>query len=239
VNNGALSPPARLLIVDDHDLVREGTRVMLARETDLKVVGEAENGREALKLCRELSPDLVLMDVRMPEMDGLEATRRIKEEHPTTSVLILTSHESPEHLSDAIRAGAAGYVLKDATRQQLLNAVRRVLEGESPLNQELAMRLLRRLTEEKPTGARSRFLSSPATTGQNHSPSRRQNHLRPGRSRCCGRSPGARLTGRSLKRYRSASPLSRPTCGASWASSGSPTALRRPCAPSSSACSPN
>lgn len=142
------SPPARLLIADDHDLVREGMRAMLVRESGLEVVGEAENGREALELCRELHPDLVLMDVRMPEMDGMAATQAIKEECPSISVLIVTTHESPEYLMDAIRAGAAGYVLKDSTKQQLLNAVWRVLDGESPLNQELAMQLLQRLIDE-------------------------------------------------------------------------------------------
>jgi DNA-binding NarL/FixJ family response regulator len=149
VNNKASPPTARLLIADDHALVREGMRAMLASEPNLEVVGEAENGREALELCRELRPDLILMDVRMPEMDGMAATRVIKGEYPSTSVLIVTTHESPEYLMDAIRAGAAGYVLKDSTKQQLLNAVRRVINGESPLNQELAMQLLQRLTVEE------------------------------------------------------------------------------------------
>ncbi len=149
MKEGASPPPARVLIADDHALVREGMRTMLASVPDLEVVGEAENGRKALELCRELEPDLVLMDVRMPEMDGLAATKEIKGECPETSVLIITTHESPEYLMDAIRAGAAGYVLKDSTKQQLLNAVQRVISGDSPLNQELAMRLLQRLTDEK------------------------------------------------------------------------------------------
>jgi DNA-binding NarL/FixJ family response regulator len=149
VNNNTSPPTARLLIADDHALVREGMRAMLASEPNLEVVGEAENGREALELCRELRPDLILMDVRMPEMDGMAATRVIKGEYPSTSVLIVTTHESPEYLMDAIRAGAAGYVLKDSTKQQLLNAVHRVINGESPLNQELAMQLLQRLTVEE------------------------------------------------------------------------------------------
>jgi two-component system response regulator DegU len=106
------------------------------------------NGREALELCRELCPDLVLMDVRMPQMDGLEATWAIKREYPATSVLMVTTHESPEYLLDAIRAGAAGYVLKEATKHQLLDAVRRALSGEPTLDQELVIRLLRRLAGE-------------------------------------------------------------------------------------------
>lgn len=159
MKNEAPPPPVRVLIADDHALVREGMRAMLVREPGLEVVGEAENGREALELCRELRPNLVLMDVRMPEMDGMTATRAIKEESPSVSVLIITTHESPEYLMDAIRAGAAGYVLKDSTKQQLLNAVRRVISGESPLNQELAMQLLQRLTDKN----RQRTDSLPAS----------------------------------------------------------------------------
>jgi two-component system, NarL family, response regulator LiaR len=136
---GASPSPARLLIADDHDLVREGLRAMLSRESALKIIGEAADGREALELCRSLSPDLVLMDLRMPRMDGIVATRAIREECPTTNVLVVTIHESPQFLPQAMAAGAAGYVLKDATSQQLLEAVRWVLDGESSLDQELAI----------------------------------------------------------------------------------------------------
>jgi DNA-binding NarL/FixJ family response regulator len=101
-----------------------------------------------LQMCRELRPDLILMDVRMPRMDGLEATRAIKAESPEIAVLVVTAHEGEDYLLEAVRAGAAGYVLKDAPKQQMLGAVRRVLSGESPINQELAMRVLRRLSEE-------------------------------------------------------------------------------------------
>jgi len=151
--------PARLIIADDSAVVRDGMRAMLARELDLEVVAEAANGEEALRACRSLRPDLILMDVRMPKMDGLAATREIKAEYPRTAVLIVTTHESPEYLLDAIRAGAAGYVLKEATRGELLDAVRGVLGGESPMNQELAMRLLRRLADEN--GSRPRSHSHP------------------------------------------------------------------------------
>jgi DNA-binding NarL/FixJ family response regulator len=148
LKNEGLSSHKRLLIVDDHALVREGMRAMLASEQNLNVVGEAGNGREALELCRELRPDLILMDVRMPEMDGLAATQEIKGEYPETRILILTTHESPEYLMDAIRAGASGYVLKDSTKQRLLDAVRRVISGEGPVNQELAMQAIQHLTDE-------------------------------------------------------------------------------------------
>ncbi len=140
--------PARLLLADDHALVREGIRTVLESASDLEVIAEAANGREALELCRSLSPDLVLMDVRMPEMDGLAATRAIKGEFPTTIVLMVMTHDNPDYLLEAIKAGAAGYVLKDATTQQLLGSVRKALGGESPLDQGLAMRLLWRLTDD-------------------------------------------------------------------------------------------
>ncbi len=139
---------ARLAIVDDHALVRSGLRSMLRDEDDFNIVGEASNGWEALALCYRVRPDLVLMDVRMPKMDGLEATRNIKREYPETSVLIVTMHENPDYLLEALKAGAAGYVLKDSSSEGLIAAVRKVIEGESPLNRKLATDLLRRLADE-------------------------------------------------------------------------------------------
>ena len=120
-------PPARLLIVDDHDLIRGSTQLMLEGEPDLEVVGEAVNGRHALELCRRLRPDLVLMDVRMPEMDGLTATREIKKEMPAISVLVVSAYESEDYRREAASAGATDYILKDAERRQLLEAVRAAL----------------------------------------------------------------------------------------------------------------
>jgi two-component system, NarL family, response regulator LiaR len=143
---------ARLVLADDHDLVREGIRAVLEGEPDLEVVGEAANGREAVEVCKELRPDLVLMDVRMPEMDGLAATRAVKAELPETSVVMVTMHESPDYLLEAVKAGAAGYILKDAAGERLVEAVRRTLEGDAPLNEGLAMQLLKRLSEEQDQG---------------------------------------------------------------------------------------
>ena len=139
----------RLVLADDHHLLRRGFRSLLSSEPGLEVVGEASTGLEAIEICQRLVPDLVLMDVRMPEMDGITATRRIKREQPGVSVLVVTMHENPDYLLEALDAGAAGYVLKDAPADRLINAVRRTLDGESPLNQELATRLLRQLAEEK------------------------------------------------------------------------------------------
>jgi len=121
---------------------------MLSDEPNIEVVGEAANGREALLLCSRLRPDLVLMDVRMPEMDGLVATREIKQKHPQISVMMLTMHENPDYLLEAIKAGAAGYVLKDASQEEIIEAVHQVHRGESPLDVRLAARLLKRLAAD-------------------------------------------------------------------------------------------
>jgi DNA-binding NarL/FixJ family response regulator len=118
---------------------------MLTREQGFEVVGEAEDGREAVEICSRLHPDLVLMDVRMPQMDGLAATREIKQRLPETSVLMVTMQENPDYLLEAVKAGAAGYVLKGSPNSQIMSAIRGVVEGESPLNQELAMHVIRHL----------------------------------------------------------------------------------------------
>ena len=142
--------PARLLLADDHALVREGLRAVLEAQEGIEVVGEAQDGPQAVELCQKLSPDLVLMDVRMPRMDGLEATRVIKRELPRIIVLVLSAFEDPNYLSKALKAGAAGYVLKTAPPTETIAAVRKALIGELPLNQEVAVRLLMRLMEQAP-----------------------------------------------------------------------------------------
>ncbi len=128
---------------------------MLDREKSIEVTGEATNGRESVEMCDQLQPDIVLMDVRMPEMDGLSATREIKRRHPTICVLIVTTHENPDYLLEAIRVGAAGYVLKDSSRQQLVSSVHRALDGENPLDQELAAELLKRMIKLQEDGQNS------------------------------------------------------------------------------------
>jgi DNA-binding NarL/FixJ family response regulator len=123
---------ARLLIVDDHDLARAGVRKLLAGAAGLEVVGEAASGREALSLCRRLQPDLVLMDVRLPDMDGMQATGAIRAAAPRCRVLLFTLYEAADYLLGAVQAGAVGYLLKGANRRELLAAVRRALRTPSP-----------------------------------------------------------------------------------------------------------
>ena len=135
----------RLLICDDHPVVRAGLRGMLAGEQDLEVAGEAANGREAVELARSLRPDLVLMDLRMPEMDGVAATERILAELSQTRVLVLTTYDSDADILRAVEAGASGYLLKDAPREELFAAIRAAMAGESPLDPAVASRLMRRV----------------------------------------------------------------------------------------------
>jgi DNA-binding NarL/FixJ family response regulator len=129
-NNTSASSSTRIIIADDHDLVREAMRSLLNSEPDLRVIDEAKDGQETIELTRLHRPDLVLMDVRMPKVNGLEATRKIKEELPTTKVLIVSAYEDPLLVSDAVRAGADGYVLKLSPIQEQLDAIRGVLGGE-------------------------------------------------------------------------------------------------------------
>jgi DNA-binding NarL/FixJ family response regulator len=145
----------RIVLADDEELIRFGLVGILSREEDMEVVGEAATGSEALRLCRSLRPELVLMDVEMPEMDGLSATRRLKEELPTTSVLVLTAHDNPDYLLEAVQAGAAGFLLKESALQRVADAVRTVMNGEPLLDQELAVKLLRRLTPQEDTPRRT------------------------------------------------------------------------------------
>src|SRR5918993_3137900 len=127
--NNTSSSPARIIIADDHELVREAMRSMLDSEPDLRIIDEAKDGQEIIELCRLQRPDLVIMDVRMPKVNGLEATQMIKEELPTTKVLIWSAYEDPLLTSEAVRAGADGYVLKLSLVQELLDAIRGCFEA--------------------------------------------------------------------------------------------------------------
>ena len=132
----------RILLADDQDLVREGLRMLLDAEDDLEVVGEAGDGKEALAEIRRLDPDVVLMDVRMPELDGIEATSRIAATGSSARVLVLTTFDLDEYVYRALRAGASGFLLKDASREQLVGAVRTVARGEALLAPAVTRRLI-------------------------------------------------------------------------------------------------
>ncbi|MCX6030915.1 MAG: response regulator transcription factor [Chloroflexi bacterium] len=133
----------RVLVVDDHAILRDGIRSLLERHEDLTVVGEAGNGVEALALVEALRPDIVLMDLAMPEMDGLEATRRLRESHPAVKVLILTQHANQEYIAPALQAGAAGYVLKRSGGREVVAAIRDVFEQGAFLEPGVAREVLR------------------------------------------------------------------------------------------------
>ncbi|WP_448544125.1 response regulator [Roseiflexus sp.] len=144
------SLPVRVLIVDDHELARAGIAAVLMREPGIEVVGEAGDGAAALDFVSRHPVDLVMMDMQMPGMDGIEATRRIKALRPAIRVIMVTVQAKPEVLMDALRAGVAGYLLKDASRREIIGAVRQVLRGEAFLNPDLVMQTLRRLAATAP-----------------------------------------------------------------------------------------
>jgi DNA-binding NarL/FixJ family response regulator len=143
---------ARIVIADDHELARAGLRSVLESDPRLEVVGEGRTGLEAVALCRSLHPDLALLDVRMPEMDGLAATQAIKEDAPGTSVILFTMHEDPAYLLEALKTGASAYLLKGATRRQIRSAVHQVLAGESLLHAEVVLQMLTQFAEATQEG---------------------------------------------------------------------------------------
>ena len=144
----------RVLITDDHDIVRKGLTVLLATERDIKVVGEAKDGLEAVEKAGSLKPDVVLMDLVMPQMDGIEATRRITGAHPKVRILVLTSFAADDKVFPAVKAGALGYLLKDSSPEELVEAIHRVARGEPSLEPAIARKVLQEIShpgKEKPT----------------------------------------------------------------------------------------
>ena len=139
----------RVLLAEDHVVVREGTRELIRREHDMEVVGEAGDGEEAIELATKLRPDVVIMDIAMPKVNGIEATKRIKEQYPTTAVLILTAYDNEQYIFALLEAGAAGYLLKNVRRSELIDAVRAVYAGESVLHPVVARKVLQRFRGAK------------------------------------------------------------------------------------------
>lgn len=141
--------PIRLILADDHAVVRAGTRQLLERQEDLQIVGEASDGEEAVRLTHELRPDVVVMDVRMPKLSGVEATRRIKEERPDVRVLVLTAHDDDEYVFALLQSGADGYLLKTAEFEDLIKAIHTVVAGQSALAPEVAGKVVAHFTSGK------------------------------------------------------------------------------------------
>ena len=142
----------RLLLADDHRMFRQGLREMIERKTDWEVVGEAANGREALELVERLRPDIVLLDIQMPELNGVAVAQQLAQSHPQVKIIMLTMYREDQHLVEAIQAGARAYLLKDADAQELISIVGRVQRGESALDPALTARVfdaLRRLSTKE------------------------------------------------------------------------------------------
>ncbi len=131
----------RVMCVDDHSLVRKGIKLILSNEPDMELVGEARNGREAVSLHRELLPDVTLMDLRMPELDGIEAVKQIREEFPNSKIIALTSYDGDQDIYRALEAGVYGYLLKEMVHTEVLNAIRIVHAGKRLMSQEVSERL--------------------------------------------------------------------------------------------------
>ncbi len=147
------SCPVRVLVVDDHAIVRKGISALLATEPNLQVVGEASNGREAVALAETLRPDVVLMDIVMPEMDGLEAIQNIIAKEPEVRILVLTSFSSVDMVLPAIKAGALGYLLKDSGPEELVQAIQQVHCGNSSLHPAVARKLLEEISQPSSRGS--------------------------------------------------------------------------------------
>src|SRR3989304_3529444 len=156
-----MSQTIRVLVVDDHAIVRKGIIALLATEPDIQVVGEAADGLEALTKAKHFSPDVILMDLVMPKVDGIEATRQISIQCPAARILVLTSFAADDKVFPAIKAGALGYLLKDSGPDELLQAIRRVRRGEPSLEPSIARKVLRELS-----GARKSPLTTEPLTGR-------------------------------------------------------------------------
>ncbi|MDX3243250.1 MULTISPECIES: response regulator transcription factor [Streptomyces] len=156
--------PARVVVADDQTVVREGIVMLLGLLPGVEVVGAAGDGDEAVRLVAELAPDVVLMDLRMPRCDGVEATRRIRSEHPGTQVVVLTTYADDDSLFPALKAGARGYLTKDAGGDEIVRAVHSVLSGDAGLSPSVQRRLLERLSAPEPEPAEPAAVPDGLTT---------------------------------------------------------------------------
>jgi len=146
-----MSQPIRVLVADDHAIVRKGIRALLATEPGIQVVGEAQNGQQAIDCASQMQPDVILMDLVMPEMDGIVATQHITARQPGTRILVLTSFATDDKIFPAIKAGALGYLLKDSGPHELVQAIHQVYRGESSLHPQVARKLLEEISNPQQT----------------------------------------------------------------------------------------
>src|SRR6185436_20542171 len=137
----------RIILAEDHETIRDGLKLLVNSRPDMEVVGEADNGRTALQLAEEFSPDVVVMDISMPELNGLQATKKLKEKSPQVKVLILTRHSEPGYLQELLQAGASGYVLKQSKSDELIRAILAVAAGQAYLDPALTERAVTQLRE--------------------------------------------------------------------------------------------
>ncbi len=148
-----------ILLAEDHVIVREGTRELLQREADMEVVGEASDGEEAVELTRRLKPNVVVMDIAMPKLNGIEATRKIKQIYPATAVLILTAYDTDQYIMALLDAGAAGYLLKNVRGNELIRAIRDVFAGESVMQPSTTRRVIEQLKSRTPESEKAATIS--------------------------------------------------------------------------------
>lgn len=154
-----MNEPIRLLLADDHEVTRAGFAAMLADCREFSIVGQAEDGQQALELCERLNPHIAILDIRMPVLNGLVTARLLRERLPAIKVLLFTMYDSPDHLEAAISAGAVGYLLKDASRQEVIDGLRQVAAGQNALNGKVSAQLLRRVVERSQSGMTSSTLT--------------------------------------------------------------------------------
>ena len=214
--------PIRILIVDDQRLMREGLRTLLELEGDLEIAAEAEDGQAALDQYEAIRPDVVLMDIRMPRLDGVEATRRLRQRWPEARVIILTTFDDDAYVFDGLRAGALGYLLKDVSGQELAEAVRKVAAGGALIEPSVARKVLAEFSR----------LAGPPARPSTASPSRCLNANR----RFCACWRWAPTTARSPASSSWPKARSRTTSQPSWINWVCKTAPRPPCVPASLGC---
>ena len=141
-----MAEPITVMIVDDHDMVRKGAKGYLEAQPDIAVVAEAESGEDAVRFAHEYVPDVVLMDLVMPGMDGVQATRKVKDVSPRSQIIVLTSYHQDEHIFPALQAGAISYLLKDVKAKELVEAIHRAAKGEATLNPRVAARVIKQFS---------------------------------------------------------------------------------------------